>query len=226
MPWGRVDDSAYTHPKFLGLDPAAVGLWAMALSYCNDHLTDGFIPREQVSRLITATPSRALRLANGLVTAGLWENRGTAGFQVHDYLDWNDSADEVRAKRATIAEARSRAGRIGGVRSAEVRRSKRASKPEANHEANASGVLEAKRSPLHSTPLIPPIVPPSPLGSTSTTNGADPSATPRGWMPPPGTIYHDGCAKPGFAHLFPPERRALCPKHQVGQETAPEEPGK
>jgi len=45
-------------------------------------------------------------------------------------------------------------------------------------------------------------------------------------MPPPGTIYHDGCAKPGFAQLFPPERRALCPKHQVGQETVPEEPGK
>jgi len=226
MPWGRVDDSAYTHPKFLGLDPAAVGLWAMALSYCNDHLTDGCVPRAQLSRLIAASQSKALRLANALVRAGLWEDRGIDGFQVHDYLEWNDSAEQIRGKRAATAEARSRAGRIGGRRSAEARRSKRASKPEANHEANASGVLEAKRSPLHSTPLIPPIVPPSPLGSISTVNGDDPNATPRGWMPPRGTIYHDGCAKPGFAHLFPPERRALCPRHQVGQETVPEELGK
>jgi len=195
----------------------------MALSYCNDHLTDGFIPREQVSRLITATPSRALRLANALVTAGLWEDRGADGFQVHDYLDWNDSADEVRKKRGAITEARSYAGRMGGLRSAEVRRSKRASKPEANHEANASGVLEAKRSPLHST--NPPIVPPSPFATSTTTNGDDPNATPRGWIPPPGTIYPDGCAKPGFAHIFPPERRGQCPKHQVGQQTASGEAG-
>jgi len=179
MPWGRLDDSAYTHPKFLGLDPAAVGLWAMALSYCNHHLTDGCIPRPQLSRLIAASQSKA--------------------------------------------EARSRAGRIGGRRSAEARRTKRASKPEANHEANASGVLEAKRSPLHST--NPPIVPPSPFATSTTTNGDDPNATPRGWIPPPGTIYPDGCAKPGFAHIFPPERRGQCPKHQVGQQTASGEAG-
>jgi hypothetical protein len=74
--WARVVGRAHSHPKFLALDPAAIGLWTMGLSYCGDQLTDGFIPRAQVAKLVSAPAGRTLKLAADLVKHGLWEARG------------------------------------------------------------------------------------------------------------------------------------------------------
>jgi hypothetical protein len=222
MSWARVDDGAYTHPKFLGLDPAAIGLWAMALSYCNHHLTDGFIARTQVPRLVAVPPMRAFKLAGELLKHGLWEERGKDGFQVHDYLDWNPSAAEVRKQRALhsarqaryIERARDRQPRRFGHTASDA-------SPDASAGTTHDAAADASADTAHATPHHdhPPIVPPSPV-VVSTPSG-DPDATwSRTWMPPPGTIYPDGCARPEFEHLFPQHRRGQCPRHRAEAATS------
>lgn len=102
MPWGRLDDSLYDHPK-LDLLPvedrlAGVGLWARAISWCNRFLTDGHVPRDRVTKL-----DGTIDLADQLVTAGLWEP-ASHGYQIHDFLEFNDSRAEVLERRQKDAE--------------------------------------------------------------------------------------------------------------------------
>jgi len=106
MSWARLDDGFIDHPKMVGLRLELVGLWARGLGYCGRHLTDGAIRRAVLPQLTGLSLSRAARLADELVKAGLWENAGS-DYLVHDYLDWNPSRREVLEER----ERRSLAGR-------------------------------------------------------------------------------------------------------------------
>lgn len=111
MPWGRVDDTLYDHPKLdrLGRDRLpALGLHLVAISWCNRWLTDGHVPDERVRRL-----EGTARLADALVTAGLWE-RVEGGYQVHDFLDFNDSRADVEARREADRDKK-RAQRAAGA---------------------------------------------------------------------------------------------------------------
>jgi hypothetical protein len=106
MPWGRVDDTYYDHPKLEllvgdGEWPdrlAAAGLNALAWSWCNRFLTDGHIGRGSVARL-----GGTIELAELLVSVGLWETTST-GYLVHDFLAFNDSREQVLARRQKEAE--------------------------------------------------------------------------------------------------------------------------
>ena len=114
MPWGRLDDSLYDHPKLDRLRHrlAAVGLHALALSWCNRWLTDGHVSRRQVAKL-----GGTARLADDLVGAGLWERDGQ-DYRIHDFLEFNQSREEVEGTRRTKAEA----GRMGGLASGRARK--------------------------------------------------------------------------------------------------------
>ena len=52
MTWTKLADNFHAHPKLLAVGLAGTGLFARALSYAADYLTDGRIPVE--SRLIRA----------------------------------------------------------------------------------------------------------------------------------------------------------------------------
>lgn len=111
MSWVRIHDAALTHPKLVRFidwrNPFCVWVWG--LSYCQTHLTDGFIP-------VAAMPNtHAIRSAGSLMSAGLWEARED-GYQVHDYCDWNDTRDVVRQKRMDAKERMSRARSAQSVR--------------------------------------------------------------------------------------------------------------
>jgi hypothetical protein len=125
MPWGRIDDGLYDHPKLdaLGRDRlACIGLHMLAISWSNRFLTDGFVPAERVRRL-----GGTARLAGRLVYAGLWERVGD-DFRIHDFLDFNDSAEVVRAEREAARE-RMRVLRNTRRTSGEVRDAPRAGAP-------------------------------------------------------------------------------------------------
>ncbi|MEW6223234.1 MAG: hypothetical protein AB1627_01255 [Chloroflexota bacterium] len=101
MPWGRLDDGLYDHPKLdaLGRDRlAGVGLWALAISWCNRRLTDGVVPADRI-RLLGGTAA----IADRLVEVGLFD-RCEDGYRVHDFLAFNDSAETVMARRQAAAE--------------------------------------------------------------------------------------------------------------------------
>jgi hypothetical protein len=95
MAWVRIHDGALTHPKIVGLSDSAFRLWVWGLSYCQQHLTDGWIPP-------AALPAKSKH--DALVDARLWVYAAQGGFDVHDYLEWNDSKESVLKKRASLRE--------------------------------------------------------------------------------------------------------------------------
>jgi len=117
MAWSRIDDNLYDHPKLdvLGKDRlACMGLWVLAMSWSGRYLTDGVIPLARVRHL-----GGTIRQASLLVAAGLWE-LSDDGYRFHDFLDFNDSAEAVRERRANMREL----GKRGGTASVEARRLK------------------------------------------------------------------------------------------------------
>lgn len=100
MAWVRLDDSAMSNLKIQRISDSAFRLWMKGLCYCQMHLTDGLIPREALG------PMEAKRRdVDALCTpqvegrAALWSRIDAFGFKVHNYLKYNDSREEVEAKR-------------------------------------------------------------------------------------------------------------------------------
>lgn len=108
MAYIQVEASVRTHRKFLKAGPAASWLWLCGVGYCQDGLTDGFIPYEAIDFLgIKGATARKLKVT--LVAVGLWDEV-PGGWMVHDYLKSNKSAAavaEVKAKRGS-------GGNLGG----------------------------------------------------------------------------------------------------------------
>jgi hypothetical protein len=123
MTWFKVDDRFHSHPKVLATEPAALGLWVVAGAWSSANLLDGFVPDQALPRLLPG----AEMLAEKLCAAGLWK-RVRAGYQFHDWTDYQPSAEQVRQLR----EQRASAGRAGGLASR--------SKTEASAQASAKQV--------------------------------------------------------------------------------------
>lgn len=161
MPWVRLDEEFPDHPKVVTAGPLAGWLHVCALAYCNRHLTDGFIPRAQVGRLVNFAGIINLdedpgpcdvrdmpdvspyELADRLVSLGVWERR-QGGFAIHDFLDYQPSRAEIEAQRKVKKDA----GRAGGIRSGESRRSRTEAEPKqtAKQEGSRTGsTTEAER---------------------------------------------------------------------------------
>jgi len=143
MAWVKLDDQARQHRKILAAGPVGAWLWVCGLMYCNSQKArDGFIPEAVVPVLypIRGVKREALRL----VSVGLW-TRTVEGFVVHDYHDYQPTHEESEA----TSNARSLAGKLGGIRSGESRRSKVAS----NDEANTKQLASSKTNPVPSRPV-------------------------------------------------------------------------
>lgn len=94
MTWLKVDDQLHGHPKVDGAGLSAMGLWVRCGSWASAYLTEGHIPAS-----LTRTLGRPRDVA-ALVDAGLWVPNGMGGFAMHDFLDYNPTAAQVRARRA------------------------------------------------------------------------------------------------------------------------------
>lgn len=141
MTYTPLDDKFHHNPKVLAAGNAATGLYTRLLSWCNDELTDGFVPaavaldmgtRREIAALVAAR-----RTPGG---AGMLEPT-EGGWLIHDWFPRNKPADEIRAQRAERSAVRAEAGRAGGVASGAARRAKQQrGKREANGEANGEQI--------------------------------------------------------------------------------------
>lgn len=110
MPWFRLEDSFYDNPKVRRAGNAAVGLWVRCATWSARHLTDGVVAAD------IAHDYGTQREIDRLVTSGLWTPNGS-GFIIPDYLEFNPSAEQVRADRAKARErARKLREKRGGER--------------------------------------------------------------------------------------------------------------
>lgn len=113
MPWVRVDDGLFLHPKWLATPANARGLWVTALSYCGNQANGGNVPAVLLPMLGASVDD-----AEALVKSGLWTRDGD-GYRISNFCEYNPtSTPDARAERA---EARSRAGRKAGLASATKR---------------------------------------------------------------------------------------------------------
>src|SRR5688500_14121612 len=102
MPWVRIDENAIDHPKFLALSDGAWRLWCEGQAYCQKHLTNGVINAAALRRFRYYSSARVKNLTSVLVAGRgpCWHQLGNGDISVHDYLDWNDSAEEVLKSRS------------------------------------------------------------------------------------------------------------------------------
>jgi len=104
MAWVRIDDDLFSHPKILhawSACPASIGLWTLTLSWAGRQLTDGHVTGEIVRNFMPAKRQRERAIA-ALEQPGLWVPNG-AGWQIHDWQDYNTSREQVLARRRTDA---------------------------------------------------------------------------------------------------------------------------
>lgn len=115
MPFVQLDDQIANHPKILKAGPDAAWMWAMAIAYCQNQLTDGHVPRDALPALGRYKSPQSV--ADRLVEArrrpdgqGLFERRGD-DYAVHDYLKHNPTRELVleRRRQAAARKARERA---------------------------------------------------------------------------------------------------------------------
>ncbi|MEV1168580.1 hypothetical protein [Nonomuraea sp. NPDC049784] len=100
MPWVRVDDQFPVNRKVRRLSDKAFRLYVSALCWCNANLTDGRIAESEITYVSDVRSPK--RYANELVCAGLWEQNDAengGGWTVHDYLEYQSSAEKIRADR-------------------------------------------------------------------------------------------------------------------------------
>ena len=98
MPWFKIDDGFWSHPKVLELSPDALALWVRAGSYSAGHLTDGEV-KPSILRLMGADDAAA----DELVESGLWDFED-GSWWFHDWDVYQPSRESVLAEREAAAE--------------------------------------------------------------------------------------------------------------------------
>lgn len=113
MTWFKVDDQFYLHPKVVGLDMAARGLWVSAGSYCAAHLTDGVLTGAQLKAL-----GGTQRQAAALVAADLWTADdappATRRYEFKNWAEFQPMSGDVEARREEWRERKRNARREKG----------------------------------------------------------------------------------------------------------------
>jgi hypothetical protein len=95
MTWAKVDDQFPFHRKSIAVGPLGRDLYVAGLCYAKRERTDGFIPGYVVKHLAPGNASPAI--VPKLVAAGYW-HPVDGGFQIHDYLAHNDSAEVIEQR--------------------------------------------------------------------------------------------------------------------------------
>lgn len=133
MTWFRLEGRGAFHHKVIAAGDEAYGAWVRAGQWSCDQLTDGHIPLA-TALLINRKPKVWAKLVEVRLL-----DEAEGGYRIHDFLDWNPSSDEERARREEVREKRREAGRIGGKRSGERRREEADRKHGAGSDANQDG---------------------------------------------------------------------------------------
>ncbi len=108
MPWVRLDDQFPHHPKVVSVGPLGIAMQVVGLCYCNQFLTDGFIPTSAIPTFMdfTELDANAFNGRGGvcwiavqkLLDAGMWEE-AEGGYRIHDYLEYQPSKASIEAEK-------------------------------------------------------------------------------------------------------------------------------
>ena len=105
MPWVKLDDRFPSHRKIALLSDRAFRLHVSAMCWCAENLTDGRISDRELALVTRVRGVKAT--AKQLEDAGLWD-RTEDGWEIHDYLEYNPSREQVLIERKKNAERQER----------------------------------------------------------------------------------------------------------------------
>lgn len=100
--WGRLDYSYTRHPKIERAGPLGMVLHLRCIGHAGEFLTDGLVPASVVTRL--AADINGPETIQRCLDARLLHVLTGGDYEVHDFLDWNSSKEEVEAARKKEAE--------------------------------------------------------------------------------------------------------------------------
>lgn len=135
-PYIKVSTQITEHYKILRTPRSCRWAYIELLCYSARNMTNGYVPSEYADIVCTTAEIEALA-SNRLLDAS------PGGWQIHGYLDWQTDAD--------LIEKRREAGRIGGIKSGQVRgtKSKQNAKqnpPESKQTPHDRSTIEALAS--------------------------------------------------------------------------------
>jgi len=157
MAWFRLDDQGAFHEKVIEAGNEAYGAWCRAGQWSSGRGTEGRITRAMALTIAPLKIWLKLIAAKGRSEMGLVEAAGD-DFQMHDFLDWNPTVQEVDERRATRAEA----GRQGGLRKAENARRRQQPSSNGASKPSSNELADAKQNSAP-TPIPTPIPIPIPI---------------------------------------------------------------
>ena len=135
--YAKLDVGYFDNPKttdLLEANPRALILHLRAITYCRQHLTDGTFPLRLVVRLACASYCGSQCEGQcdvcAAVQCGLFSNVTATTADVHDYLEHQDSAESIKARK--LAGKKGADARWGGANG------------NANRNANSNADANAK----------------------------------------------------------------------------------
>lgn len=134
--WAKFDDGMPDHPKIQACSIPARWLWVESICYSSRFNLDGVIPASWDGL------KRKQKLISELLEQGLWESRSAenpGSYIIHDYLDYQPSAEQFME----LQEKKAQAGRRGGLAKALAG---------ARGSATDSVVANGKQSPSRPVP--------------------------------------------------------------------------
>jgi hypothetical protein len=140
--------------KVHSLSDAAFRLWVSAIDYAREQKTDGELTANDMDA-VPRCPARGRKrdgIVAELVAAGLLEEDGDS-WQLHDFHDWQDSAEQVSAKQAAARE------RMRRVRANRERTSGEGSPNVPQHQERDREREEELREPPVGPPAVAPAAP-------------------------------------------------------------------
>lgn len=106
MSWVKLDDEFVEHPRVSSLSDKAFRLHVAGICHASRKLTDGHISTTDARVLLALTRTSSRHVAE-LLEAGAWTANGD-GWEIHDYLDYNPTAEQVKEKRQKWLERQNR----------------------------------------------------------------------------------------------------------------------
>lgn len=124
MPWVKIDDAFFDHPKLRAVGRDGRALAIAALCHSSAQYLDGVIGAADLP-LVAAKAEVRRSVAAKLVEADLWHQEGHScprcnpcppgAYLIHDYHAYQPSAEQERKRRREVSEVKSRAGRMGAA---------------------------------------------------------------------------------------------------------------
>ena len=157
MSWLELDDRILEHPKFIRAvklaGSGAIHLWLGLRAYCGQYLTDGTIPADMLDEVRGPRDESRKVAFKALFSVGLLEKAPDGGCQMHDFLDWSSSRDDIERRKARSRE-RKRAVRADRPRDTErTDCGQTAESVRTDDGINCLSVSSRARAPLLSSPL-------------------------------------------------------------------------